>query len=138
MNPDLVDRIEGLIAQALSAEDPWVAGVAKDYHALTVYCDLGGCLAVRPDGEILCIPDDPATPAHIEADPIQRNLALVQASRRYAELKGVYPVRPRDARSCSDCGGTGIHPITSHAGFEAIICRCGGTGWLPAGIGPGA
>ena len=138
MESSLNIRIEELIKRALTSDRPWpmVAAIAKEYHALAVYCDMGGCLAIRSDGEVLCVPDDPATPVHIETDPLQRNLALVQASRRYPELQGLYPKRPADARSCLECGGTGRHPITAHAGFEAIICKCGGTGWLPVEIAP--
>jgi len=132
MESYLSHRIEELVAKALTQDHPWpIAAIAKNYHALTVYCDMGGCLAVRPDGEVLCVPDDPAMSVHIETDPIQRNLALIRATERYPDLQDLYPVRPDDAVSCSDCGGSGINPVTAHAGFEAIICRCGGTGWLP-------
>ena len=133
MESQLSHRIEKLIAQALTQDHPWpIAAIAKEHHALAVYCDMGGCLAVQANGEILCIPDEPTTAVHVETDPLQRNLALVQASKRYPDLQALYPVRPSDATLCCDCTGTGINPVTATAGFEAIICRCGGTGWLPA------
>ena len=132
MESYLTGRIEELITRALTQEHRWpVAAIATAYHALAVYCDMGGCLAIQADGDVLCIPDDPLLPAHIETDPLQRNLALVQATKRYGELKDLFPERPVDAQSCSECDGTGIHPITAHAGLEALICRCGGTGWMP-------
>lgn len=137
MESYLIGRIEELIRWALTQDHPWpIAAIAKDHHALTVYCDLGGCLAIQPDGDVLCIPDDPGMPVHIETDPLQRNLAFVQASKRYPELADLFPTRPVDAQPCSECDGSGIHPITAHGGFEAFICRCGGTGWLPADKGP--
>jgi hypothetical protein len=132
MESYLSHRIEELIAKVQTQDHLWpIAAIAREHHALTVYCDMGGCLALRPNGEVLCIPDDPATSVHVETDALQRNLALVQAGKRYSDLRDLYPVRPDDAISCSDCGGTGTNPVTAHAGFEAIICKCAGTGWLP-------
>ncbi len=133
MSNEILKRLEELIEKAICYEGPWpTAAIARDYAALTVYCDLGGCLAIRKDGEVISIPDDPHGSVGVERDVALRNLAFIKAAKLYPELISLVPSRPPDALICSDCAGTGVNPITAHPGFENIICRCGGAGWLPA------
>lgn len=124
------NRINEMIAETTTGL-PYLREIASKYKALPLFCDLGGCLAIRPDGEIIYISDKVGEGIKIEADLIKRNTALVQGSMRYPELASLIPPRPLTAKQCSECSGTGTHPITSTAKYKDVICKCGGTGWLP-------
>lgn len=123
------------IAGGRNVSFPWEQSIAQGYNVLPVYADLGGALALGRDLEIYAIPDDPHQNSHLEADSVLRNMALLLASRTYAELKPLAPKRPTTAIGCADCKGTGKNPISLAQGFEHIICRCGGLGWLENGSG---
>lgn len=109
----------------------YLRNLVAEWNALLLVCDLDGYLALRPNGEIIFIPDEPSAVARLEHDPVRRNLALVQGSKIYPELKQIIPPKPIRARVCPDCNGTGILPIAALPQFKNVICRCGGIGWLP-------
>ena len=87
-----------------------------------VYADMGGILVLAPDGSVL---QYEPTSGKIEAvvESKWRILALVRAARKHPELSALRPMRPNTARTCRQCGGTGIVLGQADCGV------CYGTGW---------
>jgi histidine triad (HIT) family protein len=120
--------VGGLIARYLEGPDALsVCDIVKTNNALPVYADMGGILFLRPNGEILCLPDDGSS-LKPETDLSWCTIALVSAAEKYPELSFLLPPRPETAKDCSDCQGTGkikIHQI-AYAGCS----RCNTLGWV--------
>jgi hypothetical protein len=99
-------------------------------HALPLVMDWGGSIAIRPTGEIIIVKwDNPQETLKVTDPTLQAN-ALHQGSLKYPELKSIVPVRLPEAQDCTQCSGTGIHPITQYPGCERVVCACGGLGWI--------
>lgn len=99
-------------------------------NVLPLFCDMGGVLAISASGEIRSFLWDDTLHGHIEHDPRIRNLALFQGSKKYPELE-VLIEKPEDARVCEFCHGSGVAPYAEQLHEKAIICYCGGLGWVP-------
>ncbi len=112
----LIERVTGDAGDAT-----WRDG-ASAAKALPVYLDMGGALALTPQGKIIRYEFESGR-ASI-ADECWQVLGLSHAARKYPELAYLKPARPRDASTCIDCSGTGR--IT--AGFECATCL--GLGWV--------
>ncbi len=131
MTPDLAERIRQRLAEYLadSAADPLdLRSVVAKVGALPLTLDMGGCLAIRADGEIISFRWDEPHDVKIERDVRWRNSALYQGSLKYPELAPLVPSRPTDATPCGDCAGIAA---TRAQGIKNIVCYCGGLGWLP-------
>jgi len=102
--------------------------VVAKFGALPLTLDMGGCLAIRADGEIISFLWDEPHDVKIERDPRRRNIALYQGSLKYPELAPLVPSRPTDAKPCGNCAG--IAAIRAQ-GIDNVVCACGGLGWLP-------
>jgi hypothetical protein len=105
--------------------------LTAEIDALPVYWDMGGVLALTPNGEVIMFSWDDPTGVQTVHDAVIRNLALFQASKRYPELQSLAPSRPPDAHECSYCRGTGYPSALENSGTENVVCHCGGLGWLP-------
>jgi hypothetical protein len=105
--------------------------VVARFGALPLCLDLGGCTALRSDGEIISFAWDAPYGLKVEDDLRLRNAALYQGSRKYPELAVLVPARPPTARDCPHCGGSGASPLALQVGAENMVCFCGGLGWLP-------
>jgi hypothetical protein len=82
--------------------------------------DVGGAIAITPDGEILRYDWDKeeVRVCHNEF----RTIALVQAAKNFPELRQLMPPRPATAINCPECDGTGTV-------LGSLICgRCLGQG----------
>ncbi len=97
--------------------------------------DIGGCYALRLDGEVVTFAWDEPHGLSAVDDERLRNTALQQGSRKYPELATLVPARPSEAVDCRSCGGTGVIVVEGRS-FPNIICACGGLGWIPAGSSP--
>ncbi|MGH7437917.1 MAG: hypothetical protein ACRENE_19735 [Polyangiaceae bacterium] len=131
MMPDLADRIRQRLAEYLtdSAPDPLdIRSVVAKFGALPLTSDMGGCLAIRPDGKIVSFQWDEPHDAKVEQDARWRNVALYQGSLKCPELAPLVPPRPTDARPCEHCAG--VAAIRAQ-GIKGIVCYCGGLRWLP-------
>jgi hypothetical protein len=95
--------------------------IAIGIGALPVYEDMGGCIALTPDREILEIDCERGTWS-IEEDPRWRRLALKRAATRFPALTELLPVRPEDAAHCDACSGSGVL-------FGVACARCASLGW---------
>ena len=117
--------------------------LAAEKKVLPLFVDMGGVFAINPSGDIISFPfslnasgDIVAFPFNeidqpgVEFDPRIRNVALFQGSKKYPELRDLI-VKPDDARVCSSCGGSGIDPYAAKLNTDAIVCYCGGLGWVP-------
>jgi uncharacterized protein (TIGR02996 family) len=99
---------------------------AAEQKALPLMTDMGGCFALRLDGEIISFAwDEPGSPG-VERDTRVRQAVLFQGARKYPELRLLLPPRPAGSRECPRCQGAGAPP-----GFPSLVCYCGGLGWLP-------
>lgn len=115
-----------------SAPDPTnLRQLVAEKQVLPLFLDFGGMCAINARGDILSfLWDDPEHP-RVESDPRIQNLALFQGSKKYSGLEDLVPARPEDARVCWGCGGTGIDPYATKLNTDAIVCYCGGLGWIP-------
>jgi hypothetical protein len=98
MTPELAERIRQRLAEYLagSAPDPLdLRSVVAKFGALPLTLDMGGCLAIRADGEIISFLWDEPHDAKIERDARWRNIALYQGSLKYRSWRHWSPrVRP--------------------------------------------
>jgi hypothetical protein len=109
--------------------DSHIDAVIVREHVLPGWRDMGGCYALRPNGEVIFFGwDDMAIT--IGTDPRIRNFAFAQAARTYAQLSEFVPQRPTSARSCDVCNGTGMPASLPAHLADSIVCQCGGLGWL--------
>jgi hypothetical protein len=99
-------------------------------RVLPLFRDIGGVLTINVDGEIRSFLWNDTWHGQVEYDPRIRNLALFQGSKEYPELK-ILIEKPSDAHVCSYCSGTGIPPMAEQLRTDAIVCYCGGLGWIP-------
>jgi hypothetical protein len=136
IRPELRDQIVARIKEYVdTAPAPFNhQQLVEALNVLPLSCDWAGCHALRPDGEIIVFLTDDPQNWRVEEDARLRNMALYQGSLKYPELKELVPTRPPNARVCPSCNGTGTHPIVWQMKPElrsAIVCYCGGLGWIP-------
>ena len=86
--PDLRGVIPILVEQWLaSPTHVELVEAVRVSGALPIYVDMGGALLIRPDGEILCLPDESIEALAIESDPVWRLIAVVVGAEKYPELQ---------------------------------------------------
>src|SRR6266540_3755379 len=89
-------EVEMALSRFLSEFDPDpldVKGIARRHHALPLLLDTGGCVALRPNGELIQFLWDTPDQVAIEADPKMRHVARAVGSRRYSAISGLAPTR---------------------------------------------
>jgi hypothetical protein len=134
LSPRLLAQVRRRLTEFLSDPKPdplRLREVVATFGALPLCSDMGGCTALRPDGEIVSFAWDAPHGLKIEDDLRMRNAALYQGSSKYPELAVLVPARPPTARDCPHCGGSGAPLLALPAGAENIVCFCGGLGWIP-------
>jgi hypothetical protein len=153
MAGSLIPEIQKTLTEFIADPEPYLIhceppldlrSLAKKLQVLPVHLDMGGCLALQPDGNVVSFLWD--EPDHIRTEPDERirNMAYFQGSHKFPGLAVLVPTRPPSAETCSDCGGTGRvsfgpeqdEAFARSSGLEvadAIVCSCGGLGWLPRG-----
>jgi hypothetical protein len=102
--------------------------IAAEIEALPLVMDMGGCYAIRCNGDVVSFAWDTPSDVRVAEDPRTRNMAIFQRSKKYPTLQSLVPARPDDAAECPQCRGTGKLPEPMPAN---VICYCGGLGWLP-------
>jgi len=110
---------------------------ARAIPCLPIYRDWTTAYGLTSTGTLLAFEDDGPPRRHaatmwIVTELLDRNIALIQGMERYPWLRPLLPERPTDAVACGDCETIRL----LQARMPAIICRCGGAGWLPAGASP--
>ena len=125
------DRLRAFLAD--TSPDPLgLRAVVAKFGALPLITDMGGCYALRLDGEVVSFAWDEPHGLAVVDDERLRNTALNQGSQRYPELAPLVPARPAEAIDCRSCGGTGIVAFEGRSLPNNVICFCGGLGWIPA------
>ena len=69
--------------------------IAAKLNALPLFLDMGGCYAIRPDGEIIVFGWEDEKNFQIEYNPRLRNIALNQGSKKYPKLKELISTRSK-------------------------------------------
>jgi hypothetical protein len=122
-SPPIRDAIRVLTLKAAQEPESSVnRTVADAIGALSVYADMGGALALTPEGEVVQYDfenGDTSIP-----DENMQKFALVRAAQRFAELRDLAPRRPDSATTCPMCAGLGVVVHGMYCG------KCSGTGWV--------
>jgi hypothetical protein len=132
INDVVVDLVAKLPSLGLRMPDDLPA-LARRLGVLPLTWDMGGCMALRPTGEIVSWAWDEEAKVSVEDDPLERNRALFQGAAKYPALRPLLPPRPADAETCAHCKGTGTISGVPEAVSGQLVCFCGGAGWLPPG-----
>lgn len=122
--------LEEFINSSTPAPDD-IRETATQLEVLPLMLDMGGCYALRSNGQVVSFLWDDLKEVRVEDDLRIRNIALFQGSKKYPELKALIPPKPGNALECHVCGGTGVVPISAQLGLDNLVCYCGGLGWLP-------
>jgi hypothetical protein len=118
----LSGEIRRLYEQVVATAVGWEKEVASITGGLPVYADMGGALAMTPEGLILRYDDETGDVVE-EADERWQQIARISAAERYPDLMQLRPVRDEEAKDCSVCGGSGR--------VLGVRCaHCLGLGWI--------
>jgi hypothetical protein len=112
-----------------SSDPPRLRKLIIEQKVLPLYWSMSDLYAINARGEVLSVLWD-TLHARIESDLRSRNIALFQGSKKYPELVDLIE-KPDDAIVCPHCGGTGIDRYAAQLKTDAILCYCGGLGWVP-------
>lgn len=112
LSKDIVER----------GQSPSWREAARATGGVPVYEDMSGILVIAADGEILFYDTEAESTKPVTGE--FRRVAEAHASRLYAELADMAPVRPTTARECSLCGGNGVRE------GHTICGQCWGVGWV--------
>ena len=126
--------ISKLIADYITGSAPDsnnVRQVVAQKNVLPLLLDVGGVVAINPDGHVLSFLWDDTEHPRLESDPRIRNVALFQGSKAISRAERPVPTKPGDARTCPSCGGSGIDSAAAKLNVDNIVCYCGGLGWIP-------
>ena len=130
VSEQLAARIRERVAERAAAPNP--DPIATALAALPLDADMGGCIALRPDGELILVhgEQDGSSPTEWteEIEPEWRIAALAAGSRRYPELADLLPTKGPDDIDCPDCGGAGTWSMPDGAEGPGCGC-CWGLGW---------
>jgi hypothetical protein len=142
ISPELSKKIELELNEFVEKYEPYLIfdgeinlrKVAADQGILPVLLDMGGCYAIRPNGEIVSFLWDEPYKLEVEKDQRNLNTALFAAVEMYPRLAELSPVRAPDSVECLTCKGTGVDQWLIENGIDPknFRCYCGGLGWLPA------
>jgi hypothetical protein len=127
-SPVLSEELFTRLVEDQAASDHPEASYARALGLLTVFNSLWEFYLLTPSGNVLVNRDEgvplPATPA-------ERELAYVQAARRFPELRHLMPQRPPTAGTCPQCGGSGM---ITFADQRSLFCGppCNARGWIDA------
>ncbi|MEV8509762.1 hypothetical protein AB0368_33730 [Actinoplanes sp. NPDC051475] len=103
------------------------ASAAQRDRLLTVWATLGSIYLLDGSGEVMIDRDDGGLHPADESD---RELAYVQAARRFPELRHLMPQRPAAAETCPRCRGVG--ELIFNNGVNRACCPdCNTRGWVP-------
>jgi hypothetical protein len=134
ISTELKRQIERRLNEFINSTEPDKLGlraIAAELNALPLLLDMGGCYAIRPDGEVISFAWDDEKDYQVEQDRRTKNIALFEGGQKYPELKELIPARTLEDQDCPHCNGTGTLPINAELGVRNLLCYCGGLGWIP-------
>ena len=122
---------EGLDEYLSAGTDPDITRSARFHNALPLWLDTGGCVALRPNGELISWAwDEPEKLLELdvagERDRRMVHVARAQGAQRYPQIAGLAPVRDEHSQVCPSCHGSGKMPNVP----DGFVCECGGVGWI--------
>lgn len=120
----LTEAVHSLYQAQIEGGHPLWQKVALKTRGLTVYCDMGGCLAITPSGEVLAVHHDQDKVWTVNAGFWVR-VARVEASKKHEELSCLGHNLP-SMKDCMICGGTGY--LADRSGCT----ECEGSGFVEA------
>lgn len=127
IDPAFSERIRTWLLEYLA--QPGLQHELRDvaaFGALPLYSDVGGCIALRPDGRVVQVFWNKPEASFADAPAKWRIAALVAGAARWPELRELLPARPAGAPDCSNCEGEGLLA-------DGGICgACFGLGFVPA------
>ncbi len=128
---ELAEQINILISEYLASDSTSaeMRKVAASTGALPLWSDMGGCIAITPDGTFVYY-DWNTSNISEENNPAWRLLTLVSGSKQYPELRVLLPKKTEDAEHCSMCKGTGYLVVKDHVCNNIVCGKCFGLGWV--------
>jgi hypothetical protein len=126
-------RIAEFIGDSSSVHAHAYAAIAR-LNALPLLFDWTAFMALRLDGQIVWVPyDDEPRDIKVVREGRLRNMGLFRGTRLHPDLQFLLPSKPPEAIVCPDCRGTGKVPFPEGSKHlaDAVICSCGGIGWVP-------
>jgi hypothetical protein len=140
LTEELGGKIQETLAKFIADPEPYVIPddldmrkLAAELNLLPAMLDMGGCYAIRSDGQIFSFLWDSPYELRPEDDPRIINMVFYLASQRYPDIAGLKPQKPPDAQTCPMCKGTGdlFFGKEMENLYKNISCYCGNLGWLP-------
>jgi hypothetical protein len=113
------ERVRELSRKIAASTDEGLSAMrdaAARTGGLPVYCDLGGCLIITPEGTVVQLEYSFDTVSTV-TDPSWLRAARVAAAKTHPELEGL---QPGGARICAACAGTGR--IRQARGLRCGVC----------------
>ncbi|BEL04641.1 hypothetical protein Q0Z83_028320 [Actinoplanes sichuanensis] len=119
------EEIFSRLVEAQAASDDPGAAQARTLGLLAVFNSLWEFYLLAPNGDVFVDRDDGAP---LAATSAERDLAYVQAARRFPELRHLMPERRPGTRTCPQCGGSGVVVL---ADGRTVFCGppCNSRGW---------
>jgi len=116
-----VRELSSRIVAGTDASSPQLRAAAMHTGGLPVYCDLGGCLVLVPQGHVVGFDNNEQTTT-VVTDPSWLRVARIAAAEKYEMLSELKPVGDT---VCPACEGKG------RLFRSKIRCgTCGGSGWI--------
>jgi len=135
-----IPEIVKALAEFVANPEPYTIGfdppldmraIAAELRLLPAVLDMGGCMGLRPSGEVAYFLWDEPGQVRTETGERLRNMTYHRAALNYPLLAPLVPRRPPDAVVCSHCGGSGRFSGLPDQLADRVVCNCGGLGWLP-------
>jgi hypothetical protein len=133
----ITDELSRRIAQFIenyavehASDPPKLRQLVHEEKVLPLYRSMADVITINASGDVSSFVWDDTLHGQIEFDPRIRNTALFQGSKKYPELASLIE-KPGDAQVCPHCAGTGIDSYAEKLNTNAIVCYCGGLGWIP-------
>ena len=119
----LIDHFPEQSPDNLAWQEPFV----RENDALPLYIGWSETTGIKADGHVILWCTEPGMTFIEDIDKSLFRASLMDGVNRYSSLSFLRPKRPADAKTCSECLGTGTMP---HERLEKMICQCGGVGWM--------
>lgn len=134
--PAIVNAIAAFVAAGPNSRttigDVDLIRIAASKRLLPAVNDMGGCYAIRSNGEVVSFLWDEPDSLRVELEQRVCEMVYYQAFLKFPQLESMIPQRPDDALVCGLCDGTGKVKGIAERHVHAVICGCGGMGWVRA------
>jgi len=128
--PELVARLRQQWLATASPQDRHRPYVERQ-NVLPLASDMDGFYAVSTSGAFLEFQWDAEERGRLVTDERAVHSTWFQAAKKYPEFAVFLPDRPPSAQVCAICAGSGTPANLPEHLADAIVCYCGGAGWLP-------